>query len=132
MGPRRDICRFGTDIVSRQADDGSSSGPSEDVPALGLTPTVDDLTGPATAEQLAEVMDGADEVPLGIGLLLPSQAEAAEAHGLLDPAEDRLDDGLAPSVVVTTLLRPELVLHASATAEVLGDAAQGRWSRCCG
>src|ERR1035437_1972719 len=45
-------------------------------------------------EQLADVVDGADELPLAGGRTEPAQAEAPEASGFLDLGEDRVDDGL--------------------------------------
>ena len=95
--------------MSGQAGPRSSSRPSEGLGASGgalrSIPAVDDPPGATTSEQLAQVVHGADEVPLGGHLPLPSQAEPAEAHGLLDLLEDGFDDDLAPSIVGTALLR---------------------------
>ena len=55
----------------------------------------DDPAGTATAEQLGEVVHVTDEMPLGGDLVPAPQSEAAEAHGLLDLADDRFDDDRA-------------------------------------
>ena len=69
------------------------------------------LRRPGVAEQLEQVGCGADQLPFGAHLLQPAQAEAAEASLLLDLAEDRFDDDLAPPVNGSSGLGSEFVLH---------------------
>src|SRR5712692_48837 len=67
--------------------------------------------GPAAPEQLAQVVDRAHQVPLAGHLDQAPEPEPAEAAGLLDLAEDRLDDGLSPAVLGAALLGGELAGH---------------------
>ena len=48
--------------------------------------------------QLEEVVDGADHCPLGSDVVETAEEELAEASGLLDLSEHRLDDLLAQPV----------------------------------
>ena len=68
-------------------------------------------------------MDGADEVPLGGDLGPASEAEPAEAAGLLRLAEDRLDDRLAAAVLGPAPLRRELAGHPLAARQAASDPA---------
>src|ERR1035441_4350141 len=50
---------------------------------------------PAGPEQLQQVADRANQLPLAADILLAAQAEAAKTALFLDLSEDRLDDRLA-------------------------------------
>lgn len=51
--------------------------------------------GPTGGEQLAQVVDGADEVRFGRDARSAAEVKAAEAAGLPHLGEERLDDRLA-------------------------------------
>src|SRR3954466_8197510 len=50
------------------------------------------------AGEFVEVMDGADEAPFALDLFEASEQELAEASGLLDLPEHRLDDLFAQAI----------------------------------
>lgn len=63
--------------------------------------------GPNVPKQIEQVGSSADQLPFGMHLLQPAQAEAAEASLLLDLAEDRFDDDLAPPINSSSALGAE-------------------------
>src|ERR1035437_5259581 len=69
------------------------------------------LRRPTVPKQLEQVGGCAHQLPFGRHFVQSAQAEAAEASLLLDLAEDRFDDGLAPLVNGSPGLGAELVLH---------------------
>jgi len=69
--------------------------------------------GKGTPVELQEVVGAADELPLRVGRWLASPHERADPAGVLDLAEDRLDDRLAPLVERASLRVRHLAVHAS-------------------
>src|SRR5215210_395263 len=75
----------------------------------------------ADAQQFAEVVGEAGQQVLAGGTSEAAQAEGGEAAGLLELAEDRLDDRLAASVATTGVRLAQLEPHGAGRAGALGD-----------
>src|SRR5687768_13314172 len=82
-------------------------------------------SGGAVADELGEVVDGADQGPFLLDLVEAAQAEPPEAAGGLDLAEDRLDDLLAQAVARAPAGAPELGVHAGHQAAGRDPSAAG-------
>src|SRR5271170_2971873 len=57
--------------------------------------------GAARGGELEEIVNGAEDSPLGLGVGEAAQEKLAKAAGLLDLAEDRLDHLLAQAIAAT-------------------------------
>jgi hypothetical protein len=87
---------------------------------------VDAGSGGAGGKQLGQVVGGADERPFGLDLGEPAQQELAEAAGVLELAEHRLDRLLAQPVARATAGTLELGGHPGQLAVGLDPAAAAR------
>src|SRR5215207_11139337 len=83
-------------------------------------------SGGAGGEQLGQVMGGADQRPLGLDPVEPAQEELAEAAGVLDLADHRLDGLLAQPVARAPAGAPEPGGHRGHPRAGLEPAAAAR------